>query len=442
MTYHEALQYLNSVVDLEKIDDYQYIESMKLSRILRLSEYLGNPHGDIRTIHIAGSKGKGSTAAIVQSILREAGFRVGLYTSPHLISLRERIRINDELIGEEDISRHVSRIKKYCDGLSYRELPTFFEIYTAIAFDYFRERAVDFAVFETGLGGRLDATNILTPLVSGITPISFEHIDLLGSTLSAIAREKAGIIKENVACCSGQQEEEALAVIKATARCKGARLSVVGRDIRFERVLHDDRKQVFNLFGAVHDYHLCELTLLGEHQVNNAATAVGIVEAMRGSAIVVDQEIVQRGISRAKWDGRLEVVRRSPLIVLDGAQNPSSARVLAKTIQESFKYDRLFLILGVSKDKDAEGIFEAFAPIAGRVIATKSRVKQRALDPRALKKKIERSATGEIVLAEGIEEALKEAEREAAPNDLILVTGSLYLVGEAKTTLVPEAVLS
>ncbi|MFA6078605.1 MAG: Mur ligase family protein, partial [Candidatus Omnitrophota bacterium] len=228
MTYTEALHYLDSFINYEKQDAYDYRSSLDLERVKRFIRLLGDPHKGIKSIHIAGSKGKGSTAAFVHSILKEAGLRTGLYTSPHLISFRERIRINDTLISEDDIAKLSGKLKNVIDGMEKEDIPSFFEVYTALCHMYFKEQKVDIAVYEVGMGGRLDATNVIDPLVSAITPVSYEHTQKLGPTLSRIAMEKGGIIKENTVCVSAPQEEEALNSINEICVGKSAKLVLVG----------------------------------------------------------------------------------------------------------------------------------------------------------------------------------------------------------------------
>lgn len=433
MTYQEALKYLNSFIDYEKLNDYDYKESLKLDRMRCLAGLLGNPQDGIRSIHIAGTKGKGSTAAFLHSILKNSGFKVGLYTSPHLISFRERIRINDELISEEDLSRLCEAIKDDIPRMG-TEKPSFFEVYTALAYLYFKEKRVDFAVYEVGLGGRLDSTNIIDPLVSAITPISYEHTQKLGKTLREIAGEKAGIIKEDKICVSAPQEEEALKVIRRVCDENRNRLIIVGKDILFEELYCDGEKEVFSVFGLFNEYPVLETGLLGSHQVVNAATAIGIAEALCFHNIMISSGAIRNGIRDAKWDGRLEIVSVKPFMVLDGAQNRASANALAKAINRIFKYRNLILVLGVSRDKDIVGILEELESISDSIILTKSKVTERALEPSLIKKRIKKRRE-EAVLTSNIEEALAVAQSRANNDDLILVTGSLFVVGEAKAWL-------
>ena len=428
MTYPEALQYLNSFINYEKKSDYEYKKSFKLEKMCALTEALGLPQEGIKSIHIAGTKGKGSTAAITQSILKNAGLKVGLYTSPHLVSFRERIRINDSLISEDETCRILERIRQAVEGMKDGDF-SFFEIYTALAFLYFKEKKLDFAIYETGLGGRLDATNVVRPLVSVITPISYEHTMLLGNTLKDIAAEKAGIIKPNSICISGPQEREALDVIEDACERLGNRLVLVGRDILFEELSSNDEKEIFNVFGLATEYPMLESSLLGTHQVVNTAAAIGIIDSLRFHGIAISQDAVRRGVKEARWDGRLEIVSKRPYVILDGAQNRASANALARAIKKIFKYKKLILVLGVSKDKDIEGILKEMLSLKPEVVLTKSKVAERALEPRTIRKLIPRRNP---ILTSTVEAALNEARARADAHDLILVTGSLFVVGEAK----------
>ena len=433
MTYQQALKYLESFINYEKFEDYDYRASFKLDRMRKLTALLGNPQENTRSIHVAGTKGKGSTAAIIHSILENSGFEVGLYTSPHLIDFRERIRINDHLISEEDVARLLEMIRGVMDDMG-DDMPSFFEVYTTLAYLYFKERPIDFAVYETGLGGRLDATNIITPLASAITPISYEHTQKLGATLREIASEKGGIIKDGSICVSAPQEEEALEVIEDICKRKSATLILVGRDIFFEEISSDDRREVFNLFGLVSEYPMLEMKLLGTHQVVNAATAIGVTEAMRLRGVTISPDAIRRGLAGARWDGRLEVMGKNPFIVLDGAQKLSSANALARSVKKIFRHRNLMLVLGVSKDKDIKGILEELLPIADSVILTKSKIAERALEPSMIKEYIKGYAK-DIILTQNVNEALEISRSKTASGDLILITGSLFIVGEARGLL-------
>lgn len=429
MTYPEALKYLDSFINYEKKDEYGYKESFKLERIEALTRDLGNPQLDVKSIHIAGSKGKGSVSAITHSILKAAGLYTGLYTSPHLEDFRERIRLNDSLISEEDVARLLDRISPAIENRAGTK-PSFFEIYTALAYLYFSVKKADIAVYETGLGGRLDATNVLEPLVSAITPISYEHTDKLGNTLREIAFEKAGIIKKGSVCVTALQEKEALDVISSVCSQRGSKLIAVGKDVSFEEVSCDDTGSVFNVSGIFGKYFGLECGLLGSHQIANAALSIGIVESLRFFDITISEEAIRSGIKAAVWPGRLEVVSRRPLVVLDGAQNKASAKVLADAVKKIFKYDKLKLVLGVSKDKDIKGILGELLPLSDSVIVTKSKISERAAEPDSIKTMIGRSVS--TITTSCVDEAMDKALSQAGANDLVLVTGSLFVVGEAR----------
>ena len=440
MRYSDAVKYLESLINYEKLSAYDYRGSLKLERIIRLLELLGEPHKDVPAVHIAGTKGKGSTAAMTASVLQEAGLRTGLYTSPHLSDFRERIRLNGEFIEKDAVCSLLEKIRPAVEELNskFHQAPSFFEVYTALAFMYFAGRHIspgeplakraDIMVLETGLGGRLDATNVVRPLVCGITQISYDHTDKLGSTLREIAGEKCGIIKDNSVCVSACQEKEALEVIEEACRQRNTRLYLVGRDICYMQKECSEQGQTFKVSGIFDTYESLEISLLGEHQLVNAATAIGIVEALKLGGIDISPIAVRDGLKNAKWPGRLERVMADPAVILDGAQNRASAQALAKAIKNIFKYERLFLVLGISKDKDIKGICDELNPIADLVIFTKASL-PRAAEPEALKPYFNNKKS---FLADDVKDAVSLAMRSAGPGDLILVTGSLFVVGEAR----------
>jgi dihydrofolate synthase/folylpolyglutamate synthase len=430
MNYEEALRYLDSLTNYEAKDKYDYNQSFTLDRMRRLASFLADPQKNFKSIHIAGTKGKGSTSAITYSILKSAGYKTGLYTSPHLVSFRERIRIDDQLIGEDDIARLLTKIRDAASGMK-EDAPTFFETCTAIAYLYFSEKRVDFAVFEVGLGGRLDATNIIEPLVEAITPISYEHTDKLGNTLTSIAGEKGGIIKDDSFCVIAPQEKEALDAIIKICSDRKAKPVIVGKDIKFKELELGDSKEYFVVSGLSGDYLELEMSLLGSHQIANCATAIGIMEALRFHDINISADAIRKGVKNAKWPGRLETVSKNPRIVLDGAQNRASANALKKSVNRNFKYKKLILVLGVSKDKDIKGILEELTPIADKVILTKSKIKSRAAEPSMIKELIPSSAKS-VYMTDTVDGAMEKAKSFAGVDDLILVTGSLFVVGEAK----------
>ena len=454
MTYPEVVQYLESFINYEKIPTWSYKESLKLERIKGFLAILDNPQDSLRCIHIAGTKGKGSTCAFISYILRETGYKVGLYTSPHLSDFRERIRILNPasptpapkveedfegMISEDELANLIERLKpsveNYNKNSKYGPL-SFFEVYTSLAFAYFRDKIVDFVVLETGLGGRLDATNVVNPLVCGISSLSYEHTQNLGNTLKDIATEKAGIIKgKQSIVITASQEKEAIEAIRNRAKAVGARLFELGRDIFYE-----SSRKGFNVLGMFAEYPNLEIRLLGGHQFINATVAIGVIEALRFHNIYVGIDPIRMGLYNTIWPGRCEIISQNPLIVLDGAQNIASSLALKETIQKNFSakggsadfcggsYKKLILVLGISNDKDIKGICNELNELADEVILTQSN-NPRATEPKVLAKHFKDKNSH---ITENISEALELAIKKASPQDLILVTGSLFVVGEAR----------
>jgi len=445
MTYPEAIQYLESFVNYEKIPAYLYKESLKLERIKDFLAAIDNPQDSLKCIHIAGTKGKGSTCAFVAYILRQSGYKVGLYTSPHLSDFRERIRILgpisktqqprrdfEGMISQDEIANLVKRLRPlieiYNENSKYGPL-SFFEVYTSLAFIYFKEKKVDFAVLETGLGGRLDATNAVDPLIAVITPISYEHTQKLGNTLKEIAAEKAGIIKgvshksglRSPAVISAPQEREVAKVIRNKCEEAGAKLYEINQDISYKGT-----EGGFEVKGLFREYPNLKIRLLGRHQLINAAVAVGVMEALRLYDINMGIDSIKDGLYNTLWPGRCEVLSRRPLIILDGAQNIASFRALKETVKENFKYKRLILVLGISSDKDIEGICREIYGLADEIVLTKAN-NPRATEPGGLAQYF----NGRVVrITHNVEEAKSQVGRLARKEDLILVCGSLFVVGE------------
>ncbi|MCM8783940.1 MAG: bifunctional folylpolyglutamate synthase/dihydrofolate synthase [Candidatus Omnitrophica bacterium] len=448
-TYKEAQNYLESFINYERRVRYPYKASFKLERMQEFLKELGQPQKDLNCIHIAGTKGKGSTCAFIAYILKEARYRVGLYTSPHLVTFRERIRILEQpsagtpscpspefegMISEEEVVDFVSRLRPLADRFSqknpYGPL-SFFEIYTALAFIYFKEKKVDFAVLETGLGGRLDATNTIDALVCAITPISYEHTQKLGNTLSEIAQEKAGIIRnQKLMVISAPQEKEASEVIRNRCRQVKAQLYEVGRDIFYEK-----SGLGFRVWGRGYSFPELKVGLIGEHQMVNATVAIGAIQGLKNKGIEISEEAVRNGLAQTKWPGRCEVVARNPWVVLDGAQNRASALAIKEAVRKSFQYAKLFLILGVSKDKDIKGICEELYDLTDMVVLTKAD-NPRAVHPAILARYFKNKPRH---LTQNVKDGLIKAQVLANKEDLILITGSLFVVGEARSLLKKDA---
>jgi dihydrofolate synthase/folylpolyglutamate synthase len=437
MNYKEALKYLESF--------QRFGIKLGLGNIKDLLRLLGNPQKSLKVIHIGGTNGKGSVGAFLFYILQEAGYKVGLYTSPHLIDLRERIRINEALITRRDLTRGVEAIARLVAG-SFRSIshPTFFEVITALALKYFADKEVDFAILEVGMGGRLDATNVVQPLVSIVTNIDLEHTDRLGKSLKKIAYEKCGIIKTGIPVVTAEHKKEVLRVIETTCRQKKARLYRVGRQLRITPPTLCFPCQRFNYQGLYGDYSNLKISLLGQYQLVNVACALGALELL--PQIKITKKAIQKGLTKTRWGGRLEVIRfRIPnsrfgrqggklqSILLDGAHNPAAALALQKTIRSYFDYKRLVLLLGILQDKNIPGIVSALVPLASQTVITRSKT-HRAADPKKIAK-MARKYSSFIVVEEKIPQAIRRIFSSKKRGDLVLVTGSLYLVGAVKAYL-------
>ncbi len=443
MNYSQAEEYLNSFVNYENIPGISYASSgYSLKHVEDFLHRIGDPQLAARTVHIAGTKGKGSVAAMIAQVLSTSGYRTGLYTSPHLHTLRERIRVDGSLISQSAFASLMTELKPYFDSVNaavvgqspkHREAEasqplTFFEALTALAFAYFSKKKVDFQVLEVGLGGRLDATNVTKPEVCVITPISLDHTAVLGDSVDRIAGEKAGIIKPGSFVVSSPQVKQASQVISAVCRQQGASLVQVGKDITWHKVAGDFHQQSFVVQGKTGTHQLT-IPLLGDYQLENAATAIATLEVLATSGSHISTEDIARGLAQVKWPGRFQIINHEPMVVIDGAHNVASMRRLVKNIKAYFNYDQIFLILGISCDKDIPGIVKQLVPLSPQVIVTRSS-HPRAASPSVIaaefaKWGIKPGATDSI--AQGLSQALSTAKE----NDLVCVTGSLFAVAEA-----------
>jgi dihydrofolate synthase/folylpolyglutamate synthase len=406
-----------------------------------LMEIMGSPHRKIRTVHVGGTNGKGSTAICIASILQAAGYRVGLYTSPHLVSFTERIRINGVAISESDVVTLARTVRDAYRSLKRHDAsgeisPTFFEVTTAIAFRYFADHAVDIAVIEVGMGGRLDSTNVIRPLVSVITNIDLEHTEFLGTTIEQIAGEKAGIIKPEVPLVTGARQPGVIELFERDAAAKGAVVYRLQRHFWPENCVRE-ASQVFDYRGLTSVYRGLRLHLIGRHQVDNACLALAAIECLGNTGIVVDESALRSGLEQARWEGRMELVARQPDTFLDGAHNPASARALAGTIRElKPSYRRLVLIIGILGDKDYHGILAELLPLADHVVVTMPQY-SRALDIGLLAKEVQ-MLHASVDVAGTVGEAIERSREKASADDLVLVTGSLYVVGDARALFLPD----
>jgi dihydrofolate synthase/folylpolyglutamate synthase len=408
MTYSESIAYLYSL--------RLFGAKFGLSNTLKLAEMAGNPQQRLRFIHVAGTNGKGSTCAMLESIYRATGLRVGLFTSPHLVAFGERIQVNRENIPEADVARQVEELKPLLAQFPTEHHPTFFEVVTIMALRYFAQRKCELVVWETGLGGRLDATNIVTPLASVITNIQFDHEKWLGSTLAGIAAEKAGIIKPGVPIITGTEEPEALAIIQDAARRNDAPLTVVTRNDLDQPPLNE-----------------IKLPLLGEHQRFNAAVALATVRAVCG--VEVSNQTIRRGLSEVQWPGRLQLITlpSGQQVLLDGAHNVAGARALREALKEHFAPRNITLIIGTLADKNCDGICAELAPVAHRILVVPVDSDRTASVSAVAQACSRANPLAQVMETAGVKEALA-----VSGDGFTVVTGSLYLVGEAMEHLGPR----
>ncbi len=427
--YQEALNYLYGFIDNSLTHQKDLtLKGADLSRMLALVGALGNPERKYPTIHVAGSKGKGSVSALCATALQTAGYKVGLYTSPHLRDFEERIQINRVPIPREQLVALIDEVKPHVAAIPGL---TTFEIATALAFLYFQRESVDIAVIEVGLGGRLDATNVITPLVSVITALYLEHTRILGNTLTEIASEKAGIIKPGVPVVVSPNKEEALRKVYQIAAEKDARVVQNGRDYRFEFLSASLEGQTFLVHSAGSDQPTeLRIRLLGPHQLDNATTAYAALQVLREQGFPIDEKAIREGFAGAEWPARFEILREEPPIVVDSAHNPDAARKLRETLDEFFPDQPLVVVFGVSEDKDVAGMVKELAPRTQLVICSES-THPRAMKAEALTQICTTSGLPARCI-EDIPSALLEAIRVAGDEALVLVTGSIFVAATAR----------
>jgi dihydrofolate synthase/folylpolyglutamate synthase len=400
-----------------------------LSNVANITRTLGNPQDKLKFIHIGGTNGKGSTAAMMASVLQESGLRVGLYTSPHVVSFTERIQVNGEQITETEVARLTAEIKERVEEAGIPQVFTFFDFTTAMAFRYFAESNIDLAIVEVGLGGRLDSTNIVSPLVSVVTNVSYEHRDVLGDSLKGIAREKAGIIKRGVPVVTGVTQNEVFLEVKKNCREKGVPLYRMGRDFSNQK----EGAGCFHFEGRKWNISGLRVNLLGDHQVDNATMALGTLETIEGLGFSTDSEAIRRGLGKVQWPGRLEVIREKPWVVLDGAHNPAGAQALSEALRQSFSYNRCYFLIGIMGDKEVERLISILAPLSHETVLCRPR-QDRAAPPERLLEALEAvGGKGRIIpdVSEGLDRLLSMAQSD----DLICVAGSFYTIGEARNHL-------
>lgn len=431
--YQEALDYLYSFVDYSLTRGFRYNpEAFDLGRMVRFLDLLGNPHRAYQVIHVAGTKGKGSTAAMIASALRVGGYRTGFYTSPHLSDFTERIQVDGVSITPEELVALVEFVKPIVTQV---ERLTTFEITTAIGFLYFQRKGAAVAVVEVGLGGRLDATNVVDPLLSVITSLSMDHMAVLGDTLEKIAFEKAGIIKPGRPVVSAPQREEARAVIDRVARERDCPLVEVGWQYNFRPTAHSLEGQSFQVWSQTGAPVDLTIPLLGLHQVENAATAYAALQTARAEGLKLTSEHIQQGFASVIWPGRFELLRLEPPLVVDSAHNSDSARRLRQALDDYLPNRPVILIYGASEDKDVEGMFAELMPRVDHVIATQS-IHPRAADANnlvALARQHGRTAEAVVPLEAALEAALQQAET-TRPGAVVVAAGSLFIAAAVRET--------
>lgn len=447
-TYEDALAFWFGRINYEQTGMPPDLRALKLERMQALLDRLGRPQDRLRIIHIAGSKGKGSTAAMLAAVLQAAGYRTGLFTSPHLCRVEERVQVNSQCISPQELTMLMQEIEIACQQVEAagHTPPTFFEIITALSWLHLVRRRVDWAVVEVGLGGRFDSTNVCRPQVAVITSISLDHVQQLGPTLAHIAREKAGIIKPGVPVISGVTEPEPAGVIRAVARQQNAPLYELGVDFHFHyrpgqftpryvrwpilSYWSEGKGKAAWRNGRVGVRREYSLSLWGRHQAANAAVTLAVVERLRELGLPLPDTAVARGLAQVHWPARVEVIHTQPLVILDCAHNRASVAALVQTLRESFSWRRLIVVLGCSRDKDIPGMLAELAPVTDVIHLTRYSTSPRSASPEEL-----------LALWPGPAKAYTHGQAESAwlaaldsarPDDLICVTGSVFLAGELR----------
>ncbi|MBN1257232.1 MAG: bifunctional folylpolyglutamate synthase/dihydrofolate synthase [Planctomycetes bacterium] len=446
--YAEVLSYLDSFTNYERITDFTAgPETLGLGRFRALLEHLDNPQKSFQSIHIAGTKGKGSTTIMASELLRARGLKVGVYTSPHLVSVRERILIDSQPITPEDFCEAFEQVKPALQKLASDAIwkpITYFETLTAIAFVAFEQHCIEVAVAEVGLGGRFDATNVLTPIVTAITPVSLDHTRQLGDTIPAIAAEKGGIIKEGIPLILGRQVPEAESVLAELAAERKAPVYAYNTPALTAEIKPVDETnprspQELSLTTWRGFYNGIRLALLGDHQAENAAVAAGIVEKYYEATEqpALNKAELQNAWSKLRIPGRIEIISHSPWVILDSAHNTASIWAAAETIRKRFIYETLVIVFAAARDKDIPGMLQILAPLADHIIVTESG-HERCESAEVISKLIEENFATRVTLLTNPESAFTAAKQEAGSGGMVYITGSFYLAGRIKKFLQPE----
>jgi dihydrofolate synthase/folylpolyglutamate synthase len=441
-SYKKAIGYLFERTDYEKQERLRYnVTTFSLNRMQKLLTLLGNPHKKIHTVHIGGTKGKGSTATMLARMLEANGYKVGLYTSPHVVHLHERIMVDSQMISESEMRNLLNRVYKPVEKLSKTNPPTFFEIMTALAFMHFVDKSVDIAIIETGLGGRLDSTNVIRPKVVGITSLSIDHQNLLGETIDSIAEEKAGILKRGVPAVTVQQEPTAMQVLKSRAVAVNAPLSITGSDIDFSQRFETSREHGPHtricLTTPTSKFEHLRVPLHGKHQAINCALALAMLDKLKSIGYEIDNDKTAKGLHKVSLAGRMEMIWDDPRIMIDAAHNAASIHALIHAIGQNIPYDSMVVIFGCNSDKDIRGMLERLQYGADKVIFTRSN-SAKAASPEVLADMYTEICNKMCQTAASLGQALQLAKSAVSKEDLICITGSFYLIGQAKMRFQPN----
>jgi dihydrofolate synthase/folylpolyglutamate synthase len=433
--YSTALRFLASFTDYERLTRFGYNSTnFNLSRMQKLLTAAGNPHKKFQSVHVAGTKGKGSTCHMLANMLEGSGYKVGLYTSPHLVDMRERIMINHQMIPEPAFVKLLNKIIPQIREME-KNRPTLFEILTCVGFMYFAEEKVDLAVVEVGLGGRLDSTNLIKPLVSAITMIGLDHTHILGGTLEKIAEEKAGIIKAGIPVISVPQTPGVKEVLNRVAKTNKSQIRFTGEDIDFSYRFESSRltgpHTRICLTTPRSKYEHLPVPLPGEHQAVNCGLALAILDTLKEKGFKINDQMALEGLAKTRIGGRMELISEDPRILIDGAHNPASMEALIKTVGQHISYDSMLVIFGCAMDKDVDGMLDQIAMGADKVIFTKNGT-MRSADPEELAARFEERTGRMAQWSNDVSGAIRIAKSVATRGDIICITGSFYLAGEAK----------
>src|SRR3954468_23656985 len=440
-TFSKAMRFLATLADFERLRIVRYnSQNFDLDRMRTLLKKLGNPHEQFRCVHVAGTKGKGSTCAMIASMLQACGYKVGVYTSPHLVDIRERIQINGEMISHAEFARLIKGIEPMIARM--KPTPTYFDVLTAAAFKYFADQKVDIAIVETGLGGRLDSTNVIKPEVTAITSISKDHMAQLGNTLALIAQEKAGIFKKDIPAVTVTQDPDAEAVLARVAAKVGAPFDVAGKSIEFSYRFESSRmlgphNRVCLTTPATKFEHLA-VPLMGEHQAINCGLALAVIDKLKTRGLPINDMKAMEGLAKTTIPGRMEIINQTPKVIVDGAHNAASIDAMMRAIGQHVPYDSMVVIFGCCSDKDVPGMLERITSGADKVIFTPVN-NIRSSNPAELAARYVELYGKMAQVAGSLEDALAIANRAVTKEDLICITGSFYLVGQAKKYFAAKA---